>query len=206
MKRYLLPACLVGLFCFVGISKANRAPTPRPAAPKPSLRVEVDPKAKNPRLIIPSNALRRAPLGGFGAPPPADSRGGLSSLSTVVVGACLTMAFVCGGLWFMRRGNNGAIAALLVSIAFLGIGGATLYGDIAIPRPRPEKKFPGINVAKQVDVIVTRRGTEIRLIVSPAMKKQMTKAFDDTSDGRSSSPAPRSAPPVKQAPLPNRPK
>src|SRR5947209_6222061 len=68
------------------------------------LTVEVDDRVKEARLQIPANLL----------PPAAPARGadaGPLHLPTVAAGVALTLVFVTGGLWLLRRGTTRRVAA-----------------------------------------------------------------------------------------------
>jgi hypothetical protein len=163
MRRSMLAALpvlfLLGMLAAV---RGNEAPPrdPAPAAQKAKLVVEVDAKAKEPRLIIPRSLAN---------PPKKTSSLGVP---TIVAGVALTLAIVSAGFWFIRRGPGRSIAAAVVVVALFALGVSALYADIAVdPKPRPATaiKLPA-NVQLQEDVIIefVEKGEAIKLIVHDA--------------------------------------
>jgi hypothetical protein len=164
MRRSFLVALpvlfLVGTLAAV---RGNEAP-PRevPAAQKAKLVVEVDAKAKEPRLIIPRSL----------ANPPKKADAGFN-VPTIVAGVALTLAIVSAGFWFIRRGPGRSVAAAVLIVALFALGVSALYADIPV-KPKPEAattavKLPA-NVQLQEDVLIefVEKGDAIKLIVRDA--------------------------------------
>ncbi len=139
-----------------------------------SLTVEVDERVKEARLQIPANLL----------PPAAPARGadaGPLHLPTVVAGVALTLAFVTGGLWLLRRGTTRRVAAGALLLALFAFGGA-LLADIApggrgLPKRPP---FPGappgtlllpgnVQLPPNLVLEVVEKGDGVKLIVNKEM-------------------------------------
>jgi hypothetical protein len=163
MRRSMLAALpvlfLVGSLAAV---RGNEAPPrdPAPVAQKAKLVVEVDAKAKEPRLIIPRSL----------ANPPKKA----SSLNvpTVVAGVALTLAMVSAGFWFIRRGPGRSVAAAVVVFSLFALGVSALYAENPEePKPRPATtvRLPA-NVQLQEDVVIefVEKGDVIKLIVRDA--------------------------------------
>jgi hypothetical protein len=125
------------------------------------LVVEVDEKARQPRLIVPMTLLLKGsgPPGGVipGVPPPVEpiapppppgaparkegADAGALGLPTVVAGLALTAAFVSGGLWLIRRGSGRRYLGVLV-LGILAASATALWADIPPFRGRPKPPPP----------------------------------------------------------------
>jgi hypothetical protein len=171
MRQWFLAA--VPVLCLFGMSAAvrgNEAPPRDPAAPqKAKLVVEVDPNAKEPKLIIPRSLANQ--------PKKADA--GIS-VPTIVAGVALTLGLVSAGFWFIRRGPGRSIAAGVVVVSLFVLGVSALYADVPVkPKPPATVKLPA-DVQLQEDVLIefTDKGDAIRLIVSKAstIKAEKTEA------------------------------
>ena len=138
------------------------------------LTVEVDDRDKEARLQIPANLL----------PPTAPARGADASplhLPTVAAGVALTLAFVTGGLWLLRRGTARRVAAGGLLLALFALGGTALLADIAPGRGRPKRPpapasppgtllLPGnVQLPPNLVLEVVEKGDGIKLIVNKEM-------------------------------------
>jgi hypothetical protein len=197
-----LPLCL-GALLLLGTSsaRADLAP-PRPKPLKEGkFAVEVNNRITKAQLIIPRKFLAR------------DRRGAGLSLPTAAVGLCLTLAFVTGGLWLIRRGKapRGSTAALLV-VGLAGLAATYAWADVP-PRPR---RTPVIPIAADVEVKVVPTGDTIKLVVNNQMLRRLTPAprgFGRPGSGgrprprpgtSSPAPGPGSAPKSSPPPKPDR--
>jgi hypothetical protein len=148
---------------FVRANEAPPRPDPKPAAEKAApLTIEIDDKAKEPKLVIP-----RKLLGAWGAPGKQErSELNLSPLHTAVVGIALTGALVFGGLWLVRsRGRFGGrgLALLVGSLVLLGAGAAAVWAEpVPIPQPKPA---PAISFDK-TSIEIVEQGDAVKLIVN----------------------------------------
>src|SRR5579884_4224068 len=97
MRRWL-PAMTAAVVLTCGLIPAVRANPVAPPPPPPNVQfgareakvvVEVDERAKQPRLVVPAALLGPQPRPGAGA--------GFGQLPTVVAGVALTLAFAPGG-------------------------------------------------------------------------------------------------------------
>lgn len=131
---------------------ANGAPFPLPKQPAPpilgnktvatKLTVLALDGVKEPRLVVPLNLASPQPQG-----PPRRGADAGNMIPTIIAGTALTLAFVMGGLWFVRKGKARFLAAGLVLCLFTA-GASILWADIAFPgRPRPDRPQPPVNVA-----------------------------------------------------------
>jgi hypothetical protein len=166
MRQWILAAMpVLFLFGTLPTVRADRAPPPdrppAPAAQKAKLIVEVDDKAKEPKLIIPRSL----------ANPPKKADAGIN-VPTIVAGVALTLGLVSAGFWFIRRGPGRSVAAGVVVVSLFVLGVSALYADVPVkPKPNPPAaiKLPA-DVELQEDVLIefTDKGDAIRLIVNKA--------------------------------------
>lgn len=150
-----------------------KEPLPR-GARRVSLTVEVDERVKEARLQIPANLLPAAvPARGADAGP--------LHLPTVAAGVALTLAFVTGGLWLLRRGTTRRVAAGGLLLALFALGGTALLADIAPGRGRgPKPPPPGgpagtlllpgnVQLPPNLVLEVVEKGDGVKLIVNKEM-------------------------------------
>jgi len=152
---------------------ANGAPRPRPEIQfgerETKVVVEVDEKAKQPRLVIPAQLL--APVKGPGQP------GAGAALPTIVVGLALTLSFVTGGFWLLRKGPGRSLVMLFVlSLALVGV--TTVQADLARPPETKPVKLPADVMLTQdkITLEVTPFGNTVKLIVPKDAAKTAAKA------------------------------
>jgi hypothetical protein len=122
-----------------------------------SLSIRLDSDASEARLIIPRDQIQqlRAELEQIDADSnnAAATAGSFTRVQTVVSGTLLSLAFVFGGLWFVRSGSRNSKAAV-AAVLMLTIGSiATLvYGNAGPPpeaRSITGKMFaPGVHMYK----------------------------------------------------------
>jgi hypothetical protein len=178
MTRWTLPALL--LLAAWPAARADLRPPPRPAAPglragpqDVKLVVEIDDKAKQPRLLVPRNLL----VNPGGAVPGARPGRAGASLPTAAAGLALALGLMSGGVWLARRGGRRALAAAAGALVLLGLGGV-LWADIpAGPRPRPKPvRAPevvglpaGVQLSGKLTLEIVPRGDSLKLVVSKSM-------------------------------------
>jgi hypothetical protein len=133
----------------------------------PRIVIEVDPKARVARLIVPRQFLNNAPV-----KPPRR----FGQLPTIMIGVALAMSLAFSGLWLVRKRGVPGVKPLLLVVALLGIGGGALWADIA-PRPpfRPQPGQPPVLPGLQgnqviaafqpVQVETPAQGNVIKLII-----------------------------------------
>lgn len=132
MKK-LLSIAAVALFSstvvFADIAKPGKSPTSNgKASIETTLDIRLDSEAKEaPRLIIPRSQIKqlRAELesldDGSDNTAAAVATSGTSRIQTIMSGLFLSLAFVFGGIWFVRsgraatKGGKGAVAILVIS-------------------------------------------------------------------------------------------
>ena len=169
MKRWLTPLLGV-LFLFGALAPvwANGAPfrpPPLPEAKSAKLVVVVDERVKEPRLVIPKTMM-------------GEKKSAWLETPTVVAGLALTFALVSGGVWLVRRGTTRTVAAVVLALSVLALGGTALFADIA--KPPPPKVTPvtlpaNIVLSDKVQVEFVDKGDEIKLLVSKDMVKADAK-------------------------------
>jgi hypothetical protein len=168
--RYALALGAAALLLSPCSTLANGIGPIRPIQPQPGvgqgprLVIEVDPKAKVARLIVPRQFLNKAP---------AQPRR-FGQLPTIMVGVALAMSLAFSGLWLVRKRGVPGVKPLLLIVALLGIGGGALWADIAPRRPpvqQPGQPFPGlpqgqiIAAFQPIQVETPARGNVIKLII-----------------------------------------
>jgi hypothetical protein len=163
------------LFGTLSAVRGNEAPPkpPETGAQKAKLVVEVDPNAKQPKLIIPRSL----------ANPPKKAEAGIG-LPTIVAGVALTLAIVSAGFWFIRRGPGRSIAAAVVVVSLFVLGVSALYADVAVkPKPPATVKLPA-DVQLQEDVLIefTDKGDAIRLVINKATSVKADKTEASKED------------------------
>jgi hypothetical protein len=172
----------------------------RPLPVKVKLVVKVDEKIKLPVLQVPINLALGQQVGPDGQtlPPRGADAGRPLGMPTIIAGLALTLAFVSGGLWLVRRGSGRALAIFLV-LSVSAVGAAAVWANAAPPpfRPRPpapparpaleELKLPaGIELTDKLILEPVAAGDHLTLIVPKSMV-----ADKDNKEGKDKEPAPR---------------
>jgi hypothetical protein len=162
MRRWILAA--LPLVILLGAAPAVRADAaPMPGDPQPQkakLVIEVDAKAKQPRLIIPTSLMT-----------PKKIPGQVNNASTIIGGVALTLAVVSVGFWFIRKGPGRNVAAAVAVVSLFALGVSALYADIGPPRPKPPVpvKLPAdLQLQEEIMVEFVEKGDAIKLIVNKA--------------------------------------
>ncbi|PYT01316.1 MAG: hypothetical protein DMF63_00235 [Acidobacteria bacterium] len=124
------------------LTSAALADIPRPDKPKKpaksidtSLSIRIDRDAKEARLIIPKDQVQqlRAALDQYDAGDNS-SAANVTGAQTIVSGALLSLAFVFGGMWFVRSGHRHSKAVITTAIILACGSVATLvYGNAGPP-------------------------------------------------------------------------
>ncbi len=171
MQRWLFLAVpAMFLFGTLPTIRADARPMPPPEQ-KAKLIVEVNPKVKEPHLIIPRSLANPKKEVGLSTP-------------TIVAGVALTLAMVSAGFWFIRRGPGRTTAAVVVVLSLFALGVSTVFADIS-PRPKPPVNTPvklpaDVNLTDDVVIEFVDKGDAIRLIVNKAtsIKAEKTDKTD----------------------------
>jgi hypothetical protein len=159
---------LLILLTFTAVSFADIAQPEKPKRPgksiDTSLSIRLDRDAKEARLIIPRSQLQqlRAELDQIdGDTSVAASLGGVQ---TIVSGVLLSLAFVFGGLWFMRSGatSSKAVAGVAIVMA-VGSVASFVYGNAG---PPPEARTISGKMFSQSVHIYKQGWGKIKLEVS----------------------------------------
>jgi len=167
MQRCTILAAVALLLGSVASANADKVPPPPPKTIKVGTRdvkleVVIDDKAKTARLQIPQGLLtedkRRSDAGW--------------PLPTIMAGLALTLAFVSGGLWLVRRGPARKVAAVVLFLSLLAFGTAAVYADLIV-RPRPDPKpltLPaGLTLSDKMVLEVVEKGDTVKLVVNSSM-------------------------------------
>jgi hypothetical protein len=181
---------------------------PPPAAKDAKMIVELDPNAKEARLIVPrSVSLRRGALDTNDDTRVTEAEpAGHNHI--VIAGLALALSLACGGLWLVRKNrlNSTGLALLLVVVA--GVAGSAIVLANAppptSPRPLPPQPAPVANLVKLFDgkikIETPAEGDTIKLVVPPDMLAGMAK------EGLKANTPGNALPPPNVKPSPNEPK
>lgn len=132
----------VSFTAFADIARPDNKPKPDP---KPAKQVEsnmvirLDPTITEAKLIVPKSQLKQLKaeleaLDNEDDDNTASAATGTQRLQTIVGGTFLSLAFVFGGFWFVKRNGKGAAAIGLLT-AVIGSAGAVslVYANIGPP-------------------------------------------------------------------------
>jgi hypothetical protein len=148
MKKILSSVAFVALFSLTAFADVRLPDTPKPTpAPKQkkaiesNLEIRLDRNANEAKLIIPKSQLKqlRAELEELDNDADTTASLGVTKTQTIVSGLFLSLAFVFGGVWFVRSWKmdgkiNKTIAA--GAVLFLVGSAATIVFGNAAPPPR----------------------------------------------------------------------
>jgi hypothetical protein len=140
-----------------GKVNADLAPPLPPAKQSVAIKIEVDEKAKGPRVVIPGGVFtaprgrppvpKTAPQGALEQPSndgvAENDDGTLPRNRMLIAGLALAASLTCGGLWLVRRQGKGSVRGLALLIA---TGASLTIGAVALankaPPPPPVKEAP----------------------------------------------------------------
>jgi hypothetical protein len=189
--RILLLAALLllsGTNAFADIPPKPRPippPNPNPApvqSKEANLIVEVDPNAKEARLIIPrSIVIRKAGLDADDGTRLAEADGP-NSRHIIIAGIALSFAACGSGIWLVRKNRLSSMGLVL----FLVVGAGLVVGAMAwanarapSPPPPPPAPQPAANLLKifdgKIKVETPAEGDTIRFIVNEDMLARIVK-------------------------------
>jgi hypothetical protein len=168
MRRWL-PAACAALVLTLAASTGVRANVAPPQGPREiafgqrdvKVVVEVDEKAKQPRLVVPANLIGPQVNPGAG-------RGAGAQLPTIMAGLALTAAFATGGFWFLRKGAGRGLVMLFV-LSVVAASASVVHANRAPPPPPTTKNIPlpaevQLN-GNQITLEVVPRGDAVVLIM-----------------------------------------
>ncbi|MCX7667090.1 MAG: hypothetical protein N2112_16275 [Gemmataceae bacterium] len=130
-----LPRLLVFGLLLIGTS-ITRADVRFDPPEKPKLRIVVDLGAKKPALLTPARPE------GIRDVDPLDKKEESQTTRPRlwIVGAALTLAFITGGIWLVRKGTSHKILSLIVCAGLVTTVGAIAYADIPVPKKAKPKE------------------------------------------------------------------
>lgn len=138
MKRTVAVAAMI--LCSLSTALADLVPPDKPKKTKSvdtSLVIRLDAEAKEARLVIPRDQLKqlRAQIDEVsGDDETASATTGFGRTQTLVSGALLSLAFVFGGLWFVRtRPQNSRAVVTMAALLALGSIANLVYGNAGPP-------------------------------------------------------------------------
>lgn len=151
MNRFMLLAVIGLVLGTTSRSRADIAPPLPPAKEGVAIKIEVDEKAKAPRLVLPNGVFTpprfrpKEPVPGPKGELPQENGDGIGQDDSMqprnhllIAGIALTCAMAFGGLWLMRKNGSGSVRGLTLLIA----AGATLAaGAIAWANAPPPPNF-----------------------------------------------------------------
>jgi hypothetical protein len=158
-------ALLAGLGLGLGLTGRARADIPPPLPPAKdsvTVKIEVDEKAKGPRLVVPNGVFTpprvrprfpEAPKGEL----PVENGDGIGQDDTkprhhlLIAGIAVSLALTFGGVWLIRKNGKGSMRglALLIAAGATLTAGAIAWANAAPPlkdrppaRPQPVVNYP----------------------------------------------------------------
>ena len=156
-------------------------PNPAPVVSKEAnMVVELDPNAKEARLIVPrSLVIRRAGLDADDGTRLADADGP-TSRHIIIAGIALSLAACGGGFWLVRKNRLSSTGLVLFLVVGAGLMiGAIAWANARAPSPPPPAPQPVANLIKILDgkikVETPAEGDTIRLIVNEDMLAKIVK-------------------------------
>ncbi len=145
MKKLLLLTALAlftstAAFADIAPPRPEKTPKPKPGV-STTMEIMMDKTAKEAKLIIPKSQIKqlRAELESLDDDNgnTAAVTGGSTRLQTIVSGAFLSLAFVFGGMWFVRSGKASTKGGKALAAAAIlgGIGAATtvVFANVGPP-------------------------------------------------------------------------
>ena len=187
MKKILLLAAVALIAttaAFANIARPEKSPNsvekPKPGV-STTMEIMMDKSAKEAKLLIPKSQIKqlRAELETLDDDNgnTAAATGGFTRLQTIVSGAFLSLAFVFGGMWFVRSGKASTKGGKALAAAAIlgGIGAATtvVFANVGPPPAArnitsklfDQKIFKPYGFAYGKIKIETTEGNQVKLIV-----------------------------------------
>lgn len=182
----------------IGQARADIPPPLPPAKEAVTVKIEVDEKAKGPRLVVPNGVFTSPRVRPFpkkpDAPKGALEQEGADGIAgnepdelprhqVMIAGVALAMSLGFGGLWLVRRngrGSIGGLSLLIAAVATLSIG-AVVWANGAPPpnlfKERPVKKIESFPVALEgkASVEFVYGGEPVRLILDKESYEKLKK-------------------------------
>ena len=148
MKKILTLCLFAAIFSLAAFADVRVPDTPKPTpAPKQkkaldgNLEIRLDRNATEAKLIIPRSQLRqlRAELEELDTDSGNTASAAFTRTQTIVSGLFLSLAFVFGGVWFMRSrsGKAGKTIAAAALLFMLGAAGSVALANVG---PPPENR------------------------------------------------------------------
>ncbi len=191
MKKLLLLTALAlftstAAFADIAPPRPEKTPKPKPGV-STTMEIMMDKTAKEAKLIIPKSQIKqlRAELESLDddSGNTAAVTGGSTRLQTIVSGAFLSLAFVFGGMWFVRSGKASTKGGKALAAAAIlgGIGAATtvVFANVGPPPAArnitsklfDQKIFQPYGFAYGKIKIETTDGNQVKLIVPDVTEK-----------------------------------
>lgn len=188
MKKILLLTALAlitstAAFADIAPIRPEKTPKPKPGV-NTTMEIMMDKSAKEAKLLIPKSQIKqlRAELESLDDDNgnTAAVTGGFTRLQTIVSGAFLSLAFVFGGMWFVRSGKASTKGGKALAAAAIlgGIGAATtvVFANVGPPPAArnitsklfDQKIFQPYGFAYGKIKIETTDGNQVKLIVPEA--------------------------------------
>jgi hypothetical protein len=184
-----------GLGLIASPARADGLPPPVPPAKDVKFTVELDEKAKAPKLIVPVG-MTRAQFRPRGPKQPAPGKEPVAYLEfeaddaapaeaprnpnhLMIAGVALTLALGLGGVWLVRRQGRTATRGLLLLLAAGGTLAAStvVWANVAPAPPPPKKELAVLPVAfdGKVNLEMVGGGDTIRLVLDKETYERVKK-------------------------------
>jgi len=156
----------------VGFGPHPSRPISVPPANAVPVIIQADESAREPRLIVPRSLVRLAKAE---KAPPALPGGHTALPVPLAVALSLSFAVVGVGLVCGRR----MARSLVLTLALVAVGGATLWAHPPPPVLPPLKPFPDGLPIDGVAVEFAEQGDRVRLVLPKAMMADMAKKLNE---------------------------
>lgn len=144
MKKIMIAAIFAlalsaAAFADIARPDVKPKPVPKPKGPEADMIIRIDAGASEAKLVVPKTHLKklRAELDELDqgdVDNTADAGTSIQRIQTIVGGVFLSLAFVFGGFWIVKRNGKGAAAAGIVAVMLTAGGAVSLvYANVGPP-------------------------------------------------------------------------
>lgn len=144
MKKMMIAAIFAvalsgAAFADIARPDVKPKPVPKPKGPEADMVIRIDSGASEAKLVVPRTHLKklRAELDELGQEDEdntADAGSSIQRIQTIVGGVFLSLAFVFGGFWIVKRNGKGAGAAGIIAVMLTtGAAVSLVYANVGPP-------------------------------------------------------------------------